>query len=176
MLGSIICDSEFLKPDWAIVDEDPISALRETIEWNQEEVERHIEGDEFVALREVLLRTMHLAAFYHHQQAYPFSQSAQQDNTPWSKQLRADVDAAHEFGQITLSGKALTRMMVRAAQSIDVNLREVLEKAALADPGADKGEFIAMSDARFDELPHHKEPELAGELLKIFEQTCAGDQ
>jgi hypothetical protein len=176
MLGSIICDSEFLKPDWVIVDEDPISALRETIEWNQEEVERHIEGDEFVALREVLLRTMHLAAFYHHQQAYPFSQSAQQDNTPWSKQLRADVDAAHEFGQITLSGKALTRMMVRAAQSIDVNLREVLEKAALADPGADKGEFIAMSDARFDELPHHKEPELAGELLKIFEQTCAGDQ
>jgi hypothetical protein len=176
MLGSIICDSEFLKPDWVIVDEDPLSALRETIEWDEGEIQRHIEGDEFIALREVMQRTIHLATFYHHQQAYPFSESAQEDNTPWSKQLRGDIDKAHEFAQITLAGKALARMMVRAAQSIGVNLRALLSKVSLADTGAEKGEFISMTDARFDELPHHREPELASELLKVLQQTCAGDE
>ena len=176
MLGSIICDSEFLKPDWVIVDEDPLSALRETIEWNEEEVDRHVEGDAFVALRELMHQTIVLATYYHHQQAYPFSQSAQQDHTPWSKQLRKDIEDAHEFAQITLSGKKLARMMVRASQSLGINLRDMLQTAALADPGAEKGEFISMTDARFDELPHHKEPELANELLKVLEEACAGKE
>jgi hypothetical protein len=54
---------------------------------------------------------------------------------------------------------------------MNAQLRQIVLDAATTGTGVMRGEFIAMSEDRFDRLPHYKEPELANQVLKVIDQS-----
>jgi hypothetical protein len=168
MAAAMIADGEMLSPDWVIFDEDPISALRETYVWNEDELDRDIDGDNFIVFRALLKRTIYLAKKH----------LAEPLDTPDDKkvrvQLRYSVHQATEYGHTTLWGKDMARFMVIAARQLNVDLKTVLETTANTMPPVNPGQLSYMPNDEVERLPHYKEVDLAGELLRVLE--AAEDQ
>lgn len=163
MAAAMIADGEMLRPDWVIFDEDPISALRETYVWDEGELERDIDGDNFIVFRALLKRTIFLA------KKHLSEPLATPDEKKLRVQLRYNVHEATEYGHTTLWGKSLARFMVVAARQLNVDLKTVLETTSNTMPPVNPGQLSYMPAEQVARLPHYKEVDLAGELLRILE-------
>lgn len=163
MAAAMIADGEMLQPDWVIFDEDPISALRETYAWDENELDRDIDGDVFIVFRTLMKRVVYLAKKH---LAEPLSMS---DSKKARIQLRYDVHQATEYGHTTLWGKALARYMVIAARQLQVDLKAVLETTANTMPPINPGQLSYMPVDQVVRLPHYKDVDLAAELLRVLE-------
>jgi hypothetical protein len=171
MVANIISDQGAMTPDWIIVDEDPTPALRDTIAWSQAELNREVDSDAHADFRLLLHEAMEVADKYRKQAEHPFGHDAAHDTSEGAVELRELLTAAKEYGRVCLHGKALVAILKRAADNRHMNLREVVVAAATTGTGVMRGEFITMTEDRFDRLPHYKEPELANEVRKVMEQA-----
>lgn len=168
MMGNIITDSEMMKPEFVIIDEDPVTALRETYDWNQQEISRKIDGLPLIRLRELLVKTTEVAEKYLKLSNVKLGWEADKEKKkPMGAELIKGLDESKVFGSSILWGQKLALVLKKAADELKIDLVQVLTEASEADNGVDKGEYMSMPAWRFERLPHHKEPELAGELLNI---------
>jgi hypothetical protein len=174
MMAAMVADGEMLEPDWMICDEDPISALRETYEWDETELERDVDGDEHGAFRVLLARTITIAKQFLSESPFGWGQNGDPNET--RRTLRLSVHRATEYGYTTLWGIDLARFLWIAARQLGLNLKHLLEDAAAAPPVIVPGEMFYIRPHKFERLPHFKETDLASELLRIVETAEEGDQ
>lgn len=177
MMAAMLCEGSLINPDWVIIDEDPVSALREEITWTEKEVSKQISVDAFVQFRQVLLETINVAKHYKPLADYcmgPKANIAQKKSKAAAKIIKTIKEATF-YGQTALAGIKLARVMYQAAKNLSLDLEEVLEKASLSDAGISRGALLKMSDHAFQKLPHHREAELAGELFNILNEAHQGE-
>jgi hypothetical protein len=179
MFSAVACSGDLLQPNCIICDEDPVYSLREQFSWTELELEREVDCGEIKSFRDLMLASIHVAKMYKGQAMYPMSDKVKTyDKTKAGNKLRKAIKNSSEFGAVTLFGKNLARIMWKASQIMghDIDVEQILEAAATADVGIKKGEFVGMSQKRFDRLPHHKEPELAAALLDVYKNAKQGKE
>jgi hypothetical protein len=170
MMANVVCEGRFVTPDWAVVDEDPVNALRETFSWSAKELRREVCVAELALFRKLLHETMRVAAVFHHAASYPLGSKAKniRESCKNGKMLADTLYQYMKFNTVELWGTGLARVMKQAANNLGLDLEKVLEDASLAENGVARGEFFSMPESRFEKLPHHKEPEVATALLDVL--------
>jgi hypothetical protein len=174
MMAAMIADGEMLKPDWVICDEDPISALRETYEWDEVELGRDVEGDAHIVFRALMQRTIDIAKRFLGESPFGWAHNGDQSET--RRTLRLAVHRATEYGYTTLWGIDLARYLWIAARQLGISLKRVLEDVAASPPVVVPGEMFRIRQEKYERLPHFKETDLAEELLRIVDTAEDGEQ
>jgi hypothetical protein len=174
MMAAMIADGEMLNPDWVIVDEDPIAALRETYSWDEIELHRNVDSDVYTIFRALLGRTIDIAKERLNESPVGWQHNGDRSET--RKTIRLAVHRATDYGHTTLWGIDLARIMWVASRQLDINLKQILNDVSCAPPLVAPGEMFRMSQTKFDQLPHFKERDLASELLHVVETAEQQDQ
>jgi hypothetical protein len=177
MMAVLLCEGSFIKPDWVIVDEDPLNALQETVYWSKKEIERKVIGDAFIQFRAILAECIEIVEEYKPLADFCMGQKASiaKKKSKAAAKIISDIKEGTIFSQTTMGGIKLGRVMYQAAKNLGVDLAEVLETASLTDPGVGRGELLNMPKYMFNQLPHHKEAELARALLDVLEEAQEGE-
>lgn len=174
MLGNLICEGEIMKEaiDFVLIDEDPLPAFREIYGWNTEELDRDIDGDALVKFRALLRHAQNVADKYRYLANAPMSWMADKEKKePGGAELLKALIDCKVFDNSIVWGKALALVLKKAAGELGVDLIPLLNEAATCETGVKKGEFNDMPEWRFQRLPHHKEPDVAAEILNIVNQS-----
>jgi len=160
------------KPEFLLIDEDPITALREIYTWDEFELGRKIDGDALVIFRKLLAQAVNVAKRFQALTDYAVWTNKFKALSDDEKELHKVLSKSQEYGATTLFGVGLWKVLQKAASELGYNLDAVIENAALSLTGVEKGEFVDMPDWRFQRLPHHKEPELAEVGSQRIRQRC----
>lgn len=177
MLASIVSDSELIKPEVIIVDEDWRPALREVFSWSRQEMGRLIKNaDELAAFRKLLAKSMDLADKYRKQIEFPKSPEVEKDKSEVGKLLRESMTSSRIFGSYGVHGIALANFIKEAASQLGVDYAKVIGAAASADTGVNRGEYMTMGEHHDYFVPHYKETDLATDILTIIGEANAGKQ
>jgi hypothetical protein len=177
MLASIVADSNMVKPEVIIVDEDWRSALREVFSWPEQELKRQIKNaPELAEFRKLLAKSIEVAAKYKKQAEFPLGPDAEKDKTEIGKLIRDGIKNSKIFGSYGIWGINLANIVKAAAAELGVDYIQVIEAASIADTGINRGEYMYMGDYKEMFVPHYKDCDLASELLLIIEAANNNDQ
>lgn len=169
MAACVVTDSEMIRPEVFCFDEDFTSALREAISWDEDELQRVVDGYELVQLRRLMRQSVRVAKRFRALSKLPrYHEERKSLSESETAVLNAVTDASFGKDTVTLSGIDLYLVMRTAAYEMGRNLEKVLESAASFDKGVPRGAFKTMTDEQFARLPHASEPDLAQDLLTII--------
>lgn len=174
MVANLIGDQKAMEPDWVIVDEDPVSALRETFSWTEQELAAPIRSEHLSNARALYVRMMDIAER---------TRTSSDGDSPYEgapedarSEILATLKSCEEFGQIAIWGKAMLVMLTHAARSLGVDLDEVLANAQSSGTGVEKGELMRMTEERFAQIPHYREPDIAQAIAQVVYQARNDDE
>lgn len=176
MAACMMTNSEILKPEFLIIDEDMITALREIYIWDEYELARKIDGDALVIFRKFMAKSIEVAKKFQNLAKYPVWNGLVKSLPDDEKELHKILSKSQDYGTTTLFGKGLVKVFEKSAKDLGYKLESVVNNAALAMTGVEKGEFSDMPDWRFKRLPHYKEPELAEEIQNIINDANNGEE
>ena len=171
MMANVVSESEIIKAEDLTIDEDFLTAMREIYEWHEFELERMIDQDELYVFRKLLRKAIDVGKQFHMLGNYPAWHQTVKGLSAEDQQLRKLLYEARNFGSVTLWGKGLAAVLKRAAVEMGQDLADVVEAAAVAQTGLERGEYMDMPPWREERLPHQKDPELAQAIKEILAQA-----
>lgn len=169
MAACIVTDSEMIEPEVFCFDEDFTSALRETVTWDEDELQRVIDIAELIPFRRLMRQSVRVAKRF--AELSKLSSSHEEiKNLSESERaiLQAVNDASFDKDTVTLSGIDLYLVVKRAAYEMGSSLEKILEPASTLPKLIKQGAFNSMTDEQFNRLPHASEPDLAKDMLAVF--------
>jgi hypothetical protein len=177
MMASIVSNSDMVKPDVIIVDEDWRTALRETFSWSVNELQRPIKGaKELEEFRKLLVESTKIAEKYKKQSEFPLGPEAEKDKTETGNLLREAMKNSKIFNSYGVWGINLSNLIKAAASNLGVDYAQVIEAAANADTGVNRGAYMNIGKYQEQFLPNFRDSDLAAELLLIIGNANEGKE
>lgn len=163
----LVTDGEMIVPDLLLMDEDFTQAMRDIVEWNEDELQRVVDVPALAKFRRLIKQAIRVSKRMLGLSKRKSSKEYKKLSEEEKVLCQVMSDASVDHHTVILSGINLVLILRRAAYEIGEDLDDVLEKAALSDIGVEGGGFVGMSEEKFNRVPHQKEPTVAFDLQAV---------